>query len=136
MPKHLLLITRCFVLSRYHFETFRLIARIFPRVRDKVIFNFDLDLQLLEDHRNWPVRETYVGDLMAIRHRILVAAHRPWYTFNVYKEVRTGVAHRTEPTTNHTIPYHIVPTTSSLTLGHSRSEENPKRTLPCCLTVN
>lgn len=58
--------------------------------RGKTTFGFSLDLGLLEGHRGWPVRETYVGDLMALRHRILVSAQRPWYTFNVYNQVREG----------------------------------------------
>lgn len=55
--------------------------------RDKAVFNFSLDLGLLDNHRRWPVRETYVGDLMALRHRLMVSAQRPWYTFNVYSQV-------------------------------------------------
>lgn len=55
-------------------------------VEGKTTFGFSLDLGLLEGHRGWPVRETYVGDLMALRHRILVSAQRPWYTFNVYNQ--------------------------------------------------
>ena len=54
------------------------------------MFNFNLDLGLLDGHRRWPVRETYVGDLMALRHRLMVSAHRPWYTFNVYSQVCAG----------------------------------------------
>ncbi|CAN0427253.1 unnamed protein product, partial [Ectocarpus sp. 13 AM-2016] len=50
---------------------------------DKAVFSFNLDLGLLDGHRRWPVRETYVGDLMALRHRLMVSAQRPWYTFNV-----------------------------------------------------
>ncbi len=56
--------------------------------RDKAVFNFNLDLGILDNHRRWPVRETYVGDLMALRHRLMVSAQRPWYTFNVYSQVR------------------------------------------------
>lgn len=60
--------------------------------RGEAKFNFDLDLELLNGHRKWPVRETYVGDLMALRHRIVVTAQRPWYTFNVYSQV-TYIVH-------------------------------------------
>eukprot|EP00752_Nemacystus_decipiens_P002150 g2049.t1 len=56
-------------------------------IKDKAVFNFNLDLGLLDNHRRWPVRETYVGDLMALRHRLLVSAQRPWYTFNVYSQI-------------------------------------------------
>ncbi|CAM9690456.1 unnamed protein product [Hapterophycus canaliculatus] len=57
-------------------------------IKDKTVFSFNLDLSLLDAHRRWPVRETYVGDLMALRHRLMVSAHRPWYTFNVYSQAR------------------------------------------------
>ncbi|CAM9817948.1 unnamed protein product [Scytosiphon promiscuus] len=56
-------------------------------IKDKAVFSFNLDLTLLDGHRRWPVRETYVGDLMALRHRLMVSAHRPWYTFNVYAQI-------------------------------------------------
>eukprot|EP00903_Cladosiphon_okamuranus_P022088 g20311.t1 len=56
-------------------------------IKDKAVFNFNLDLGLLDGHRRWPVRETYVGDLMALRHRLMVSAQRPWYTFNVYSQI-------------------------------------------------
>ncbi|CAN0434611.1 unnamed protein product [Pylaiella littoralis] len=56
-------------------------------IKDKTVFHFSLDLTLLDGHRRWPVRETYVGDLMALRHRLVVSAQRPWYTFNVYSQI-------------------------------------------------
>ncbi|CAM9433494.1 unnamed protein product [Ectocarpus sp. 12 AP-2014] len=56
-------------------------------IKDKAVFSFNLDLGLLDGHRRWPVRETYVGDLMALRHRLMVSAQRPWYTFNVYSQL-------------------------------------------------
>ncbi|CAM9638065.1 unnamed protein product [Ectocarpus sp. 6 AP-2014] len=56
-------------------------------INDKAVFSFNLDLGLLDGHRRWPVRETYVGDLMALRHRLMVSAQRPWYTFNVYSQL-------------------------------------------------
>ena len=60
-----------------------------PFFRGKGVFAFSLDLELLNGHRRWPVRETYVGELMALRHRLQVVVQRPWYTFNVNTQARS-----------------------------------------------
>jgi hypothetical protein len=39
------------------------------------------------------LREGYVGDMLALRHRLVVTATRPWYTFDVMAQVSQLAVH-------------------------------------------
>eukprot|EP00612_Vaucheria_litorea_P007213 CAMPEP_0171476924 /NCGR_PEP_ID=MMETSP0946-20130122/3883_1 /TAXON_ID=109269 /ORGANISM="Vaucheria litorea, Strain CCMP2940" /LENGTH=492 /DNA_ID=CAMNT_0012007285 /DNA_START=38 /DNA_END=1516 /DNA_ORIENTATION=- len=52
-------------------------------------FPFTLPLESLDRDNSSVVglRESYVGDMLALRHQMVVKIQRPWYTFNVISQV-------------------------------------------------
>ncbi|CAM9433199.1 unnamed protein product [Phaeothamnion confervicola] len=56
-------------------------------IRDDVVAKFSLSPRAMARRRGWPARDTYVGEVVAVRHVLVVTISRPWYTFDVVRHI-------------------------------------------------